>query len=716
MKRKEERSAFRNYAGQPGPAIWIAAGIFLLAFALYFHTRHYGFVHDDTTLILQNQQVKQLAWSEILSRSGYRPVRTLTYAVNYAVGGENPYGYHLFNILLHGLNAGLLFFLLLRWTRSHLVAGAAALLFAVHPIQTAAVAYVSGRKDLLAALFVFIGLYLYTVYRESRRKQAGAGALLAFIIAVFSKEVAIVFPALLLLVDTCILRGRSGPGEKEWAGQRSFFRGAWGAVTASPVLYGVFAALAGLAIFYAIHLTQASRMLGYWGGSFSTNLGTSFKLLVHYIKLSLFPYPLIADYTGNVFPISTGFREPTTLLALVCFCLFLGFAFWFYPRNRKVTFAMLWVLVTLLPVLQIIPFHELAADHLLYLPLVGVAFVFGEGLSFIHGQARMRPWGWSAAAVIALVFSFMTVDRSQDWKDERTLWEATYRKAPGSYRANSNLGVIYQTSGDLQRAVEFSRRSLELDPSQGISWSNLGGIYLTMARSKRADYRESMGLIREAIQVLEKSVQLDPRNPWNHSNLGDAYKFQGLLYEDQSEAEKAFEARVRSITSFQKAMEIGSDNDAFPLIFFKHAMVFVDGGYEEEAVRLLREAIARFPRYPEIYVWLGAYYFNQGKYLEALPYLEPAAELAPRMDTFGMLARCHEETGNHSKSIDAYSKALLMFPNSVEIHYNLGVLYHRVGDLDKAVFFLRRALQLEPNGKLVPSIRSMLNAIRDHVS
>jgi protein O-mannosyl-transferase len=469
-------------------------------------------------------------------------------------------------------------------------------------------------------------------------------------------------------------------------------------------------------MFYAIHLTQASRMLGYWGGSFATNLGTSFKLFAHYIKLSLFPYPLIADYTGNVFPVSTGLGEPATILALAYFGLYLFFAFYFYRINRKLTFAMLWTLATLLPILQVIPFHELAADHLLYLPLVGIALLFGEGLRFVHGQATARSWGWSSAMVIVLVCCVVTVGRSQDWKDEKTLWEATYRQAPGSYRANSNLGVIYQTSGDLQRAVEFTRRSLELDPSQGISWSNLGGIYLTMARNKRADYREAMGLIREAIEVLEKSVELEPRNPWNHSNLGDAYKFLGLLHEDRGEGEKAFQVRVKSITSYQRAMEIGSDNEAFPLIFFKHAMVFVDGGYEQEALRLLREAIARFPRYPETYVWLGAFYFNQGRYAEALPYLEPAAALAPRMETLGMLARCHEETGNHAKSIEAYSAALSLFPNSVEIHYNLGVLYHRLGDLDKAVYYLRRALQLDPHGKLVPNIHSMLRAIRGDVS
>jgi protein O-mannosyl-transferase len=717
MKRKQARRAQTTNRTYFGAAVWIAAGIFLVAIALYFHTRNYGFVHDDTTLILQNQQVKRLAWSEILGRGGYRPVRTMTYAVNYAVGGENPYGYHLFNILLHGLNAALLFLLLLRWTRSNIVAGGAALLFVVHPVQTAAVAYISGRKDLLAAFFVLLGLYLYTVFRESRSKPAGAGAFVAFVLGVLSKEVAIVFPALLLLVDTCILRERTvGGKEQESSPPTSFFHGVWKAVKAAPVLYAMSAALAALAIFYAIHLTQASRMLGFWGGTFATNLGTSFKLFVHYIKLSLFPYPLIADYTGKVFPVSAGFREPATLLALLYFCLYVGFALWFYTRNRRLTFVMFWMLATLLPILQLIPFHELAADHLLYLPLVGLALIFGEGLNFANRLGGVRLWGWSAAAVIVLVSCLMTVGRSQEWKDDRTLWEATYRRAPGSYRANSNLGVIYQSSGDLQRAVEFTRRSLELEPSQGISWSNLGGIYLTMARNKRADYRESMGLLREAIEVLERSVELEPRNPWNHSNLGDAYKFQGLLYEDQGEVEKAFEVRVKAVGSFQRAIEIGSDNDAFPLIFFKRAMVFVDGGYEDEAVRLLREAIARFPRYPEIYVWLGAYYFNQGKYGEALPYLEPAAELAPRMETFGMLARCFEETGHHVKSIEIYSKALRMFPNSVEVHYNLGVLHHRVGDLDKAVYHLRRALQLDPNGKLVPNIHSMLKAIRGHVS
>ncbi|MEJ2083304.1 MAG: hypothetical protein P8Y94_14305, partial [Acidobacteriota bacterium] len=134
------------------------------------------------------------------------------------------------------------------------------------------------------------------------------------------------------------------------------------------------------ALFYALFVAKASRMIGYWGGSFETDLGTSFKLFFHYVRLAVFPYPLLADYTGRVFPVSQGLLEPATLAAAVFMVAFLAIAIWLFSRYPLVSVGMLWFAAAVAPVLQFIPFHELAADHFLYVPLLGVAIAAAGGV------------------------------------------------------------------------------------------------------------------------------------------------------------------------------------------------------------------------------------------------------------------------------------------------------------------------------------------------
>ena len=272
--------------------------------SLYANTLFHGFVFDDVTLIQQNPDVIELNWGKILGRSGYRPIRTFTYALNSALGGMNPFGYHVFNVLLHAANS-LLVFLFLRSIQGRIdVSFLGAMLFAVHPVQTASVAYISGRKDLLAAFFVLLALLSYNKWRRQGGWQGLTLTGSALLLAILSKEVAAVFPVLFLLVDLC----RRGSGCQLQARP-----GLVETLKQSARLYSVLFAASIAAVYYAVVWTEASRLGGYWGGTLATQWATSFKLFVHYLRLALVPYPLLADYIA-VFPISTGFTEPATYI------------------------------------------------------------------------------------------------------------------------------------------------------------------------------------------------------------------------------------------------------------------------------------------------------------------------------------------------------------------------------------------------------------------
>ena len=413
--------------------IWIPVLIFLLASGLYLNTLGHGFVFDDATLISQNPQVKQLKWAEIISVRSYRPVRTLTCAVNYALGGEDAFGYHLFNVMFHAVNAVLVYLLFWTWTSSNILAGSGALLFSVHPVQTAAVAYVSGRKDLLATFFVLLGCYLYALYRKKKRRSLVFLSLFFFLLGILCKEVVIVFPGLLLLFDVLLWRtGRPG-SQAEHLLLRTLKR--------FPFFYGLSVLIALLAAYYAVFLTQASRMVGLWGGSLATHLGTCFKLFVHYLRLVLVPYPLIADYTGEVFPISRGFLEPSTLLAVAVVGGYMILTGWSCRRNPRLAFGLLWFFFALIPVLQIVPFHEIAADHFLYFPAVGIAFLGGWATEYLVRSKGVAILAWGLVGLTSLAFAGATVDRNRDWANAQSLWEATIKMAPGSYRGRTPIWV-----------------------------------------------------------------------------------------------------------------------------------------------------------------------------------------------------------------------------------------------------------------------------------
>ncbi len=211
---------------------------------------------------------------------------------------------------------------------------------------------------------------------------------------------------------------------------------------------------------------------------------------------------------------------------------------------------------------------------------------------------------------------------------------------------------------------------------------------------------------------MKHATEMNPSDLWAWANMGQVYRDLGLLAERRGEVRKALELRTEAVKSYQKALSIGSDNPRFPLIWFEEGKVFMDAGYYDQAIYYLEKALATFPNHPEIIYSLGLCYFNLRQYTDSIPYMEKAVQAKPSIELWGMLAKCYEETGENYSAIQVYERALSQYPQSVEIHYNLGVLYHRIGDPDQAVRHLEQALQLAPKGPLAGNIEKMLDVIK----
>ena len=738
-RRKDRRSSpgFGSRLWRPDllyPCLLVA-----VALGLYWNTLGHEFVHDDLTLIQQNRTVTELRWGDILSHRVYRPVRTLTYAFNYWLGGPEPTGYHLFNLLLHALNSLLVYWLFRAVTGRRTLALAGALLFAAHPVQTGAVAYVSGRKDLLAAFFILAGCLSFLSYRDTGRRRYLLLCLACLVVGVLAKELVIVLPALLLLLDLCRPDHSGGPGREPVAVR--IFR----ALARSRLAYILGFLLAAASFYYALFLSPASRMEGLWGGSLAAHAGTSFKLFSHYLSLALFPHPLIADYTGDVFALSPGFADAPTLLAVLLLAAFIAVAVRVYPSRPLVSLGMGWFLTALVPVLQIVPFHELAADHFLYVPLIGACLVGGAAVDYVSRERGYRELALGVLVLVLVGFTLRTVGRNRDWADVETLWRATLDQAPGSYRAHSNLAVTYMGQQKPDLALKHTLRALELNPGRGLEWSNLGALYVQLAERARArkKYDLASNLLDKCRAAAGKALERDDSNFMSLANMGNCYEKAAEVALAAKDFEQVLPLRETAFGYFQKALKSRNREPAARMVWLSVGGLFLDQArdvhnqgvaafnegqfkrkqeLDEQAKRLYEQAVVYLKKFVEAYpgsrpgqLNLGLCYVHLRKFQEAIPHLERAVRLRAEPESLNLLAHCYDRTGDGDRAVRLYRQSIRLRA-AAETHYNLGVLLRRRGELAEAEKNLKRALELSPSADLVRKIRILLDLIQDHVS
>ena len=347
-------------------------------------------------------------------------------------------------------------------------------------------------------------------------------SLALFVLGILAKEVAIVFPLLLLLAELALWNLREPDPRRLFSTWKAGLRGGfWIFILALTV--------AALGLYHATFLVRATPMVEFWGGSLSTNLGTTCKLFVHYLRLVFWPHPLIVDYKGGVFSLSTGWLDPVTLLSLLILLCFMGAALWILRQQLLLSLDMFWFLAILLPVIQLIPFHEIAADHFLYLPMVGVGLGFGVLVKAGWRRPEMRPLLSVLCLVLALAGALRTVRRNRDWQDNKTLWETTYASAPNSYRANTNLGRIYFQSSDpslRRKGIEMTQAALRLSPEDPVASANLGSMLYVSAKAKwdQSQVDEASRFTQQAIEYLERALEKRPHDGSVLSNLGNCYR------------------------------------------------------------------------------------------------------------------------------------------------------------------------------------------------
>ncbi len=443
------------------PPLAIGGGVLLG----YLNSLHGSFQFDDFNVIVNNPSVHSLsAWLADAPR-GIRPFLKLTYAFNWKFG-PGPFGFHLFNVAIHAANAILVYHLSRRVFAgkgreenvfSSIGPWFTALLFAVHPVQTEAVAYISGRSMSLMSFFYLGSLLTYLRGVDSRNRlllYAASPAL--FLVAALTKEVALTLPAALLL----------------WEASFGGFRSGWRAIARRQAAHwGILSCAAA-----AVLLHPAYRdMVGY--GLASRAIGQNLLSQVHGVAYLL--SRMVMVHRLNIDPELPVLEAWTPALAAEAVLLFSLVALgWAALRKSPVLgFGLLWFFLQMLPANSVIPRLDIANERHLYLASIGIFLSAGFGAERLRTM-RFPAGRWIPAAAMAVVvlLAGFTVDRNRAYRSEVALWEETVRLSPGKPRAHNNLGYAYQLAGRPGEAARSYRETLRLDSGFRVARGNLAAL------------------------------------------------------------------------------------------------------------------------------------------------------------------------------------------------------------------------------------------------
>jgi tetratricopeptide (TPR) repeat protein len=479
-----------------------------------------GSFHFDDYFMLDDPIVQAASgWWEVFRLERTRPLTYLTFWLNYQLGGDDPLGYHVLNLLLH-LAAVWAAWLVFRKITNDRIAWMATMLFALHPVQTEAVGYVFGRATVLAA---FLCLLCWGAWIDRRYGRA----VLWFTLALLAKEEAAALPMFLVAYEY-LYRGHKGRPEREWL--RTWLIMSLPCAAAAARLFYVASVTDGAGAFFDLgRITPLNYLL------------TQARAVWLYLQLLVFPVGLNFD---RDFPLSTGF-DTATLRAWVALLALIGYAGW-RARMQRTWFWLLGGLILLLPTSSFLPLGDLVAERRLYLPLISLAL----GLGTLLVKAP-RP----VAIVALLVASGLTAQRSMVYMTEESLWRDTAEKSPRKVRPQLQLaralgakdtpnhteqlallkkaqtlapndpevavelGVFHLRKGDAEAAETFFESAIEHGGRTSSALTNWGAARFTLG--DRAD----------AVSAFREVLALDPCHFDARNNLLLVYRREGDLAE-----------------------------------------------------------------------------------------------------------------------------------------------------------------------------------------
>jgi tetratricopeptide (TPR) repeat protein len=604
------------------------------------------FVHLDLPAIVDNPTIRHLTdWRQVLAPPvaggvtvGGRPLVNLTLALNYAWGGLNPAGYHLVNLLIHTLAALTLFGVVRRTLGPGrvLVAWTAALVWAVHPLQTESVTYVVQRAESLMGLFYLLEFYCFIRAAQSGGKGGAALwaalSILCCLLGMATKEVMVSAPLMVLLYDSAFLAGNW----REALRQRGKIHAA---------RFATWIPMAAL----VIHTGGRGGTAGFGLGiTWWTYARTQFVSIVHYLRLALWP-------TGQVFYAVPDFHLPTSQVVL-CGLVVVGLgvatviAWW---RAPKWAFLGTFFFAILAPTSLIPGITQTMAEHRMYLALapvvVGLVWLVAE-------RINPRPLAWTLLGVGAAALVALTSARNRVYHSSQALWADTVASNPANPYAQNNLGIALAGAGQPAQAAACFALALQAKPDYAEAENNWG-----LAES-------SLGDGVAAVEHYQKALRMRPAYAEAHANLGVML----ARLQRPEEAVREFRESLRLQPSYAEARN-------------NLAVALAQSGRLTEAIPEYQKVLQVRPASAETHYNLANALAAVGQRTAAIEQYHTALRLQPdNAEAASNLGAVLAQDGQWAAAVKQYDAAVRLAPHDADVHYNLALALRALGRFAEA--------------------------------
>jgi tetratricopeptide (TPR) repeat protein len=692
-----------------------------VALAAYSNTFRVPFIFDDRESIVENPRIESLlpltssmSWQPQSAVAG-RPIVCFSLALNHAISGRDVWSYHALNLLVHMSNALLLFGIIRRTLpktrnlkpetlppdapRSTTLAAAIALLWVAHPLNTEAVTYVVQRTELLFAFFLLLTLYCVIRGTEQRgsgvpplqnptkRRDAASTARRGwFLAAIVScalgmgcKEVMAVAPVLVLLYDRVFLAANW----RDVFQQRGFLHTG---LMATWLIVGALVATAprSATAGFGVEISPWNYLL------------TQSGVILHYLRLAVFPYPLSLDYSD--WKVASGFGD-AALTATVVLAL-LAANIWALWKKPALGFLGACFFLILAPSSSFVPIAtELAAERRMYLPLAAVVALIVLAANWgieklLRGAAQQSRVKFGVTAALVSLLAAMTFARNRDYRDELALWIDVAEKRPNNATAQHQIGVLLNQRGETDKAQRYFAEAMRLRPALKAAYLNTQGIELARA-----------GKFEEAIARYEEALRIVPDLAAARTNWGAALFRLGRVEE--------------ALAQYEIALRLAPYDAATQ---YHVGVALLSLSKTDEAIRHFREALRIKPDAELAHGALGRALLVSGDFADGIKHLREALRLKPDLHSaLNDLARVRA-TANEARWRDGAEAVRLAqraceMTNFANAEYldTLTAALAETGDFAKAIETAEKAAQLAGDSgrtELVEQIQKRLESYR----
>lgn len=596
--------------------------IFIFSFILYGNTISHNYTYDDVTFITQNKFTQQgfKGIPEILTTSyrygwnnkneaQYRPLSIVTFAIENQFW-NNPHISHFINVLLYSITGIIIFATLLLLFKNYNVIFpfTVTMFFVAHPIHTEVVASIKCRDEILAFIGSVSALYFVFRYLQNSRFIFLIIAMACFFFALLSKENAITF---LVVIPLTVYFFTSSSHKK---------------IFSITVFLGMVTIIYLLILYYfslkaekgpEIHILDNSLIAV---STIGERIGTNFFLLLKYMSLLVFPHPLIHDYSFNQFPILniTNFKA---IAGMVLSVSLLVFAFIKFFKKNVIAYCIFYFFITLSVVSNIFILINCAlAERFLFTPSLSYCIILcllitritkpdlkNKMLKLSHYKIFIF-----LTSLILVLYSFKTINRNTDWKNNLSLFKADIKKTPDNARVHYSLGseFMFEADNELNKkqklnlyneAMRHLKKSIQILPVFSAAHYNMGNVY---AKTKK---------FKEAISSYNNALMLDSAFVSAYINLGNSYN--ELLDFD------------KAIAAFNKANTLDSEN---PSIFDNLGNSYFKKGNIEDAIMFYQKAIKSDEKFENAYFNLSYLFYHEQRFDEAITVLKKLISITPR--------------------------------------------------------------------------------------